>query len=221
MKRRIFLGSLAAAGTAGTLGGCLGLASDSHSNVTMGQPKDWHDGYDPQYLNWDEQLPGIEIPAPLESKQIALRNVDTPSVVTFFYSHCKTICPILISTLRNVQTHALNNGYGDKVTFLPITFDPARDDAKRLRTYAKNRNIAYKKDDWHFLRPSEKRVKQFFKKQFGFRFSKTKQNDGKKGYMFTHRGLILLTNADGYVERAYTGRDPPQKKIIKDLKKLR
>lgn len=221
MKRRIFLESLATAGTAGILGGCLGLASDAYPNVTLGKPDDWHDGFDPRYLNWGEQLPDIMIPAPLESRKVALRNVNTPSLVTFFYSHCNTICPILISTLRNVQTHALNNGYSDKVTILPITFDPARDDAKRLRAYAKQRNIAYKKDNWYFLRPPEKRVKQMLQKNFGFHFSKTKQNDGKPGYMFTHRGLIHLVNTDGYVERTYSGRQPPQEDIIDDLKKIR
>jgi protein SCO1/2 len=221
MRRRIFLGSLAAAGTAGTLGGCLGVLGDSYPNVTLGKPDDWHDGFDPRFLNWRERLPDITIPAPLESRNIAIRNVDTPTLMTFFYSHCNTICPILISTLRNVQTHALNNGYSDKVTFVPITFDPTRDDAQRLRTYAKNRNIAYKKDNWHFLRPSARPVKPFIQKQFGFTFSKTKQHDGKQGYMFTHRGLILLANADGYVERAYSTRNPPQEQIIKDLKQLR
>lgn len=221
MRRRIFLRSLVVAGTAGMIGGCLGLASDTNPNVTLGKPDDWHDGFDPRYLNWRERVPDITLPAPLESNEIVLRDIDTPILMTFFYSHCKTICPILISTLRNVQTHALNNGYGDKVTFLPITFDPARDDAQRLRAYAKQRNIVYKIGNWHFLRTSARPAEPFFHKRFGFTFSKTKQHDEKSGYMFIHRGLILLVNANGYVERAYSGRNPPQSEIINDLKQLR
>lgn len=223
-QRRTFLGSLAATGIAGSLAGCLGLGviGDSHPNVTLSKPDREYSSDALPYRAWNERLPTVTIPAPLESRNWSLQKVDTPMLITFFYSHCKTICPVLISALRNVQTHAMNNGYGDTITILPITFDPARDDATRLRAYAKKRHVAYKANNWHFLRPSsEQRAKQIIQKQFGLTFEKTKQNDGNPGYMFTHQGLILLANADGYVERAYSGRDPPQQTIITDLKKLR
>jgi protein SCO1/2 len=39
--------------------------------------------------------------------------------------------------------------------------------------------------------------------------------------MFTHFALILLVNADDYVERAYTGQTPRWQPIYEDLQTLR
>jgi protein SCO1/2 len=222
MKRRVFLGSLAAAGTAGTLGGCLGFASDPNPNVTLGKPDKEHSDVELPYRQWGERLPDVTVPAPVESRDVSVRNVDTPTVFTFFFSHCKTVCPVLVSTLRQVQTHALENGYGDEVNFLPITFDPARDDTERLRAYAQKMNIAYKKDNWHFLRPaSEKQAKRIIQERFGVMFDKQDKKEQKPGYMFIHTPLTILANADGYVERAYKTKSPSEQTIIDDLKEIR
>jgi protein SCO1/2 len=222
MKRRMFLGSLAAVGAAGTLGGCLGAFGDSNPNVTLGKPDREHPNYDPQYPIWNDRLPDVTVPSPIEARDISVRSVETPTLFTFFFSHCMTVCPVLISTLRQVQTHALNNGYGDEITFLPITFDPARDDAERLQTYAQNMNIAYKKDNWHFLRPSSKKhATQVIEKEFGVMFHKQDPKENNSGYMFAHTPLTILANADGYVERAYKTKSPSQQTIIDDLKQLR
>lgn len=222
MKRRLFLGSLAAAGTAGTLGGCLGFASDPNPNVTLGKPDTKYSDVKLPYRQWGERLPDVTVPSPIESREISVRNVDTPTVFTFFFSNCMTVCPTLISALRQVQTHALENGYGNEVTFLPITFDPARDDAERLRAYAQEMHIAYKADNWHFLRPpSEKQAKQVIQEKFGVMFEKVDKKKQKSGYMFAHTPLTILANADGYVERAYRTKTPSQKTIIEDLKAVR
>ncbi|MFC6962344.1 SCO family protein [Halocatena marina] len=220
MKRRIFLGSLATIGTVGTLGGCLGLA-DPNPNVTLGEPDRQFDSSDVPYQAWGERVPDVTIPAPVDSRSVSLRTVDTPTVITFFFSHCMTICPVLISALRNVQTDAMNNGYANQVTFLPITFDPARDHAQRLQAYAEEMNIADGAGNWYFLRPdSEQSATQIIQKEFGVMFEKTPTKK-QSGYMFTHTPLTLLVNADGYVERAYKTKSPAQETIIDDLAKLR
>lgn len=221
MNRRMFLTSLAAAGTVSTLGGCLGAFGDSHPNVTLGKSDREHPEFDPQYPIWSDRLPDVTIPAPIESRDVSVRSVETPTLLTFFFSHCMTVCPVLISTLRQVQTHALNNGYIDDVTFLPITFDPARDNAERLQTYAQEMNIDLDAS-WHFLRPSSvKRATQVIEKEFGVMFEKQNMKKNKHGYMFAHTPLTILVNADGYVERAYKTKSPSQQTIIDDLKKVR
>lgn len=220
MKRRMFLGSLATVGTVGTLSGCLGLG-DANPNVTLGEPDREYNSSTAPYRAWGQRIPDVTVPAPIESRTISIRNVETPTLFTFFFSHCQTVCPVLVSALRSVQADALNNGYGDSITFLPITFDPARDDAKRLRAYAKKMNIDLDAGNWHFLRPnSEANAKKIIQQQFGVMFEKTPRKN-KPGYMFAHTPLIILANADGYVERAYRTRAPPQKQIIEDLKQLR
>lgn len=241
MNRRGYLRTLGAttAATAG-LAGCLG---DSTSHTTLSEPKRKVSSKQLQYPAWSEQIPAVTLPAPLENREISLRSdVDTPSLITFFFTNCNTVCPVLISTLRSVQAHAQKNGYIDSVSFLPISFDPQRDDADRLHKYAKQMHIDTDAN-WHFLRPkSKQRAKTVVSEKFGVVFHRTQSmpgmsnmngssmngssmngmsNKGDGEYMFIHTALTLLVGADGYVERAYRTKSPSAETIIGDLKKLR
>ena len=168
-----------------------------------------------------EQIPDVTVPGPVDSREIRLRDVETPALLTFFYSHCRTVCPVLISTQRNIQAHAQDNGYSDAVSFFPTTFDPARDTAERLRTYANDMNVDADHENWHFLRPASKeRAKAVVQDQFGVVFQRTEPED-MDIYMFTHSALTLLVNADGFVERAYRSKSPDEETIISDLKTVR
>lgn len=207
----------------GGLAGCLGSIGfgDSNPDVVLAEPDREFESSDVPYPAWGEQIPDVTVPAPVESREIRLRDVATPSLLTFFYSHCQTVCPVLISTQRNLQAHAQNNGYDDAVSFLPVTFDPARDTAGRLQTYADEMNVAAADENWHFLRPASKeRAKTVVQDQFGVAFQRTEPEDMDR-YMFTHAALTLLVNADGFVERAYRSKSPDVETIISDLRTVR
>ena len=163
----------------------------------------------------------MTLPAPIESREVGLRDVERASLLTFFYSHCNTVCPVLISTQRNVQAHAQNNGYASDIAFFPVTFDPARDTADRLRTYADEMNVDAAAENWHFLRPaSADRAKDVVQDQFGVGFERTDPEEMDM-YMFAHSALTLLVNADGFVERAYRSKSPDEETIIDDLETVR
>jgi len=237
MQRRSYLRGVATLG-ATSVAGCLGL-TDSNPNVTLSEPDRQFKSSDVPYPAWGEKIPDVTVPAPLENRQVTLRTVEKPRLLTFIYTYCPTVCPVLTSTMRNVQTHALNNGYGDQVEFFPTTFDPARDTAERLRQYAKKMNVDADAGNWHFLRPQSKdRAKQVIQKQFGVAFQKqpTKSSSGSNqnktetgdghhhdhgDYKFVHTPMTLLVNADDYVERAYSTKSPNAEQIIADLKKVR
>lgn len=215
MKRRTYL-QLGAAGVVGAAG-CLGRGNP---NTVLDAPDREVDSEDLAYPAWGERVPDVTVPAPIEDRSVSLRDVDRPSVLTFFYSHCMTVCPALISALRNVQTHSLNNGYADDVQFLPTTFDPERDDAARLETYAGEMHVGLDAGNWTFLRPeSRERAHEVVNGEFGVGFQRT-ETDGD-GYMFAHLGLVLLVNADGYVERAYASNSPSAEPLIEDLRAVR
>jgi len=223
MRRRTVLKSTGAVGTIVGVAGCLGTGpfSDSNPDVVLEEPdREFDSSYVP-YLAWGEHIPDVRVPGPTDSREIRLRDIDTPALLTFFYSHCQTVCPVLISTLRNVQSHAQNNGYTDAVRFLPMTFDPARDTAERLEAYADEMNVDAENDNWQFLRPASKqRAKDVIQDQFGVVFQRTEPEDMDM-YMFTHTALTLLVNADGVVERAYRSKSPDEETIIADLKAVR
>lgn len=226
MKRRAYL--RAGAGVAGAFGvaGCLGGGSalglgDPNPNATLSRPEDVPKEADFAYPTWGERVPDVAFPAPVEGGRVSFRGVGKPFLTTFFFSHCQTICPRLIGALRNVQIDSVRNGYADAVRFLPVTFDPARDDAARLRAYAEEMNVDTDAGNWTFLRPeSPSAAKAKINGEFGIGFRKQPRKGDRKGYMYQHVGLILLVNADGYVERAYTG-SPDRKRLLADLKNVR
>lgn len=220
MDRRTYLGALGAAGL-GVTAGCLG--SGGNPNTTLGEP-DRPEGLTSEalaYPAWGEQVPDVTLPDPLTDERIDLRGVDRPAFVSFFYSNCMSVCPRLVSALREVQIHSVENGYADDVGFYPITFDPQRDTAATLREYAGRMNVDMGAGNWHFLRPEgRERAKAVLESEFGFAFERTHPDDMDR-YMFTHIGLVLLVNADGYVERAYRGQEGTEGRYIEDLETVR
>lgn len=214
--RRAFLGTVGGVGTA-SLAGCIGSAGNA--NTHLAEPNIPGDPEDYAYPAFGQTVPDVTIPAPLHDRSISPREVDSTVVMTFFYSHCESVCPRLISALRNIQTAAGEGGYGDDVAFLPVTFDPARDTADRLAEYAEAMRIDLDAGNWYFLRPDgEDRAKSVVADTFGLQFEQTDPNGDKPGYMFGHMALILLVNPDGYVERAYTDSKPVWQDINDDVK---
>jgi protein SCO1/2 len=207
MKRRTYLGA-AGAGALAATAGCLGVlgGADANPNVVLGPPDRENDvsSEDLPYPAWGQRVPDVTLPAALSDEPVALREVDRPAVYTFFYTHCMTVCPAAVGMLRELQIHSVQNGYAEEVAFHPTTFDPARDDAGALRAYADRLNVALDAGNWRFLRPADpERAASVVTDEFGVFFEKEPKEDGP--YMFTHLGLVVLANGDGYVERAYRG----------------
>jgi len=223
MDRRTFIRSTGAAAVAGTTAGCLDAVGLGNGNpdVVLAEPERPFESEDVPYPAWGERIPDVSLPAPLAGESRELRALEMPGLLTFFYSHCQTVCPVLVGTLRNVQAHAQANEYTDEVAFAPVTFDPARDTADRLESYGEEMNVTTAADGWQFLRPeSKERAKTVVQEQFGVDFRRTEPEDMDM-YMFAHTALTLLVNADGYVERAYQTSSPDEQAIIDDLTELR
>ena len=218
MDRRTYLRTLGVAG-AGATAGCLG---GGNPNTTLGEP-DRPEGVTSEALSypaWGEQIPDATLPDPLTGESVDLRGIDQPALVSFFYSNCMSVCPRLVSALREAQIHSVRNDYADEVGFYPITFDPQRDTESTLRDYADRMHVDLSAGNWHFLRPAGRnRAKAVLEDEFGFAFQRT-EGDGD-GYMFTHIGLVLLVNADGYVERAYRNQEGQASTYIDDLEQVR
>jgi protein SCO1 len=75
-------------------------------------------------------------------------------VLTDFLSLCREVCPLTSADFRLLQHQADRAGIGDRVQFLEITVDPARDTPARLNAYA---GIAGTAPNWKLLtgRPSD------------------------------------------------------------------
>jgi protein SCO1/2 len=222
MHRRAYLGSVggAASSAVTAAAGCLALG-DTNPDVVLSEPDRPFDSEDVPYPAWGERVPDVTLPAPLDGREVDLRAVQTPRLLTFFYSHCMTVCPVLISRMKQVQQRAQEDGYCGEVAFFPVTFDPERDDADRLASYGEKMNVDSAASCWQFLRPeSRERAREVVERKFGVAFQRTTPEEGD-GYMFAHTALTVLVNAEGYVERAYQTKSPDVDRMTSDLKRVR
>ncbi|UHQ98165.1 SCO family protein (plasmid) [Natrinema zhouii] len=209
MQRRTLLTALGS-GIAVGLSGCTGtFGSDGGSGEnTYLDAKEWERVDDPSNLPFPthgDTLPSVTVPAPLrDGQQVSVpADFETDLLLTFAFTTCNTMCPRLTSILAQTQDFAREEGFGDQVSFVETTFDPARDNANAFRQWADKHRIEMDNGNWYFLRPKdEDRAKEVVQEQYGVHFSKTNP-ENMDSYMFTHTGLILLANKKGYVERAY------------------
>lgn len=85
-----------------------------------------------------------QLPATLnnqDGKPFKLRDLrGHPVLVSMFYNSCEFVCPMLIDTMRQTR-QALDQPTRDRLSMLLITFDPARDDLKALKTVARQREL--------------------------------------------------------------------------------
>jgi protein SCO1/2 len=65
-------------------------------------------------------------------------NDGRPVVLSFIYTSCTTVCPLISHTLSQLQNKLGNSR--DRVHLVSITVDPEQDDAARLLEYAKSFN---------------------------------------------------------------------------------
>jgi protein SCO1 len=70
-------------------------------------------------------------------------------VSDFFFTHCKSICPVISSQMARLQVLVEKEGLSDKVIFLSHSVDPVQDRPDTLKNYAKNLGADLK--NWQFL----------------------------------------------------------------------
>lgn len=179
MRRRTFL-TAAASGTVAGVTGCLGGLGRSGGNpdTYLSKPDAEHGPETLPYPAYGQPLPEVTLTDPIADREVTTTEFDRDVLMTFFYSHCMSVCPVLIAAMEGVQERAAATGYGDDVVFLAVTFDPQRDDAERLREYANTRDVDLDAGNWHFLRPdSPASAKTVVQETFGVNFRRTSGMD--------------------------------------------
>ena len=59
------------------------------------------------------------------------------ALVTFVYTHCPTVCPLLTAQMKQLQDEFSREGaFGARLVFVTVTVDPGRDTPARLKEYA-------------------------------------------------------------------------------------
>ena len=115
--------------------------------------------------------------------------------LTFIYTGCPDICPLLTQKMVDVQDE-LGALFGTKIAFVSISFDPERDTPEVLKDYAQFWGA--KPEGWSFLTGSLEAVRDVTRR-YGVFFAK--KEDGS----VEHSQLTTLIDADGQMRVQYLG----------------
>ena len=163
-----------------------------------------------------ERLPVIG-PAPpftltsQDNKSVSLTDFHGKVVaVTFIYTGCPDICPLLTQKMVDVQD-ALGALFGDKIAFVSISVDPERDTPEVLKDYAQFWGT--RPEGWSFLTGSLEALRDVTRR-YGVFFAK--KEDGS----VVHSQLTTLVDADGQMRVQYLGARFDPEEFRRDLMSL-
>ncbi len=219
MRRRGLLGGVGAMAT-GAVAGCTSrLFDDSPEGVVLEPQEDqMADSEALAYPAYGQELPAFELPDPLTGETIDSTDLDRAALVTGIFTFCPAECGVLLRRFVDVQQRIAETGAADEVAFLPITFDPERDDEAALRDNAESLGVDLEAGNWHYLRPeTPEAAQEIVDERLGIGFERTTESERLDGYDFNHVVVTILANPDGVVERAYRGENLDRDRVTGDL----
>ena len=125
-------------------------------------------------------------------------------VMSFIYTSCTTVCPVVSSIMGKVQKQ-LGARVGGEVQLVSISVDPQRDDAKRLNDYARN---FQKGPGWSWLTGSSQSITETLKGLGSF-----------SGDIKNHQPLILVGDGNNRHWTRYYGFTDPAV-LTREVEKL-
>src|SRR5690625_529870 len=112
-------------------------------------------------------------------------------LMTFIYTSCSTVCPILEKNVAEIYEEIPENYVGKDIVFLSITFDTERDTTEVLERYGSY--FGSDGDSWRMARvPNEKELDQLLS-EFGVIAIPDGQGD------FQHNVAFYLVDQAGYL----------------------
>ncbi|MDP3671202.1 MAG: SCO family protein [Telluria sp.] len=131
-----------------------------------------------------------------------------PVLVSMFYNSCKFVCPMLIDSMRLTGLE-LSAQERARLSMLLITFDPARDDVKGLKTVSVQRELD--PAHWTLARTDAASVRKIAASlDIQYRLL----SDGE----YNHTTVLVLLDADGRIvgrTRKLGSADPEFVKLIR------
>ena len=182
----------------------------------------------------DEPLLGTVLQQPDHAPGFELRDqLDQPvrlsdyrgrvAVVTFLYTYCPDICPIVTSHLK--QVHALLGDDADRVGIVAVSVDPERDTLEAAYAYSEKWGML---DDWAYLIGGEAELAPVWAAYYldpsANQYSEAPSTpqgsiDTLAGYTVTHSAPVYLIDRDGDRRVLFTLPFEPQD-LVHDIRLL-
>ena len=115
------------------------------------------------------------------------------ALITFLYTNCTTVCPILMTKFLGIQK-AVGNRMGRDLRFVTITVDPERDTPQALRRFAAKWKVGA--PGWTLLTGSPEEIAKVAK-AYGVAYRK--RSDGE----IEHSNMTFLVDRKGMLRSAF------------------
>ena len=146
-------------------------------------------------------------------RTVSLQNWNDKIVVAnLFFTHCPSVCPKMIRSLKRVQQVYAND---PQLLINSFTVDPERDSVAQLARYASMADI---RNNWQLITGSKKDIYKLARKSFLI-----VATDGDGGPNdFIHSELLVLIDQQKHIRGFYNGTDEGEvTNLLRDIKRLK
>jgi protein SCO1/2 len=134
-------------------------------------------------------------------------------VADFFFTSCRTICPIMKTQMLRVYDSIEND---PEVLLLSHTIDPEYDTVGRLHDFAER--LGVKSDKWHFVTGPKDSIYNIAQTSY---FA-TAMQDNAEPDGFIHSGAFLLIDKQKRIRGKYDGtKEDDVNRLLRDIEKLK
>jgi protein SCO1/2 len=133
-------------------------------------------------------------------------------IVDFFFTNCRSICPIMTDNMVKLQEEFLSN---NDIMLLSLSVTPEIDTTSVLRTYASDKGVIDSK--WNITTGNKKHIYELARKSY---FAVVEQGDG--GLQdFIHTPNFILVDKKKQIRGIYDGiKDEEIVRLINDIRIL-
>lgn len=137
-------------------------------------------------------------------------------VAEYFFTTCKSICPIMNSQMQRVQKAYKGN---NNVKILSFTVDPETDTVAQMKRYAVKHHAV--DGQWHFLTGKQEDLYGLARKSFFVLKPAEAENQGDVGSDFIHTNNFVLVDRQKRIRGYYDGTNAKEvTQLIKDIQLL-
>lgn len=132
-------------------------------------------------------------------------------IADFFFSHCPSICPAMLESLKGVQSDLSDID----ISIVSYTVDPKNDNAERLKWYAENNEI--NTSNWNFVTGIQQDIYELGVKGYLV----PNQEDALAPGGFLHSEKIMLIDKESRIRGWYDGTEESEvAQLVKDVRRL-
>jgi len=131
------------------------------------------------------------------------------SVVEYFFTTCKSICPIMNTQMQRIQK---KYAHENDVRIFSFTVDPTIDTVAQMKRYATAHGA--KAGQWHFLTGEKAALYNLARRSFFVLKPAEAQNLGDAGSDFIHTNNFVLVDQQLRIRGYYDGTSPKEVSLL-------